>query len=157
MSIYSSPLLVKPDFSRPEYLTVTPHSAGWEHLSFSVIRLEKGESWQFDTAENELALTILGGSLDVRSNRGIWKCIGSRADVFHGMPTTLYLSRNTQFTVLAAYGGVEFACGWAAASRDYPARLVQPQEVASAVLWLCQGDAAAVTGQDISISGGEVM
>lgn len=129
MSIYSSPLLVKPDFSRPEYLTVTPQTAGWEHLSFSVIRLEKGESWQFDTAENELALTILGGSMDVRSNQGIWTCIGSRADVFHGMPTTLYLSRNTQFTVLAAYGVVEFACGWAAASRDYPACLVQPQEV----------------------------
>ena len=36
-------------------------------------------------------------------------------------------------------------------------RLVQPEEVASAVLWLCEGSAAAVTGQDISVSGGEVM
>ena len=36
-------------------------------------------------------------------------------------------------------------------------RLVRPEEVASAVLWLCEGSAAAVTGQDISVSGGEVM
>lgn len=36
-------------------------------------------------------------------------------------------------------------------------RLVQPQEVASCVLWLCSAEAGAVTGQDISVSGGEVM
>ncbi len=36
-------------------------------------------------------------------------------------------------------------------------RLVQPQEVADAVAWLCSAGAAAVTGQSISVSGGEVM
>ena len=36
-------------------------------------------------------------------------------------------------------------------------RLVQPDEVASAVLWLCEDSAGAVTGQGISVSGGEVM
>lgn len=36
-------------------------------------------------------------------------------------------------------------------------RLVQPQQVADAVAWLCGAGAAAVTGQSISVSGGEVM
>lgn len=36
-------------------------------------------------------------------------------------------------------------------------RLVQPDEVADAVAWLCGAGAAAVTGQAISVSGGEVM
>lgn len=36
-------------------------------------------------------------------------------------------------------------------------RLIRPQEVASAVLWLCSPDAAAVTGQAIPVAGGEVM
>jgi NAD(P)-dependent dehydrogenase (short-subunit alcohol dehydrogenase family) len=36
-------------------------------------------------------------------------------------------------------------------------RLVQPQEVADAVCWLCSDAAAAITGQSISVSGGEVM
>jgi 3-hydroxybutyrate dehydrogenase len=35
-------------------------------------------------------------------------------------------------------------------------RLVLPQEVAAAVLWLCGQDAGAVTGQSIAIAGGEV-
>ncbi len=36
-------------------------------------------------------------------------------------------------------------------------RLVQPQEVANAVAWLCLPGSEAITGQAISVSGGEVM
>ncbi len=36
-------------------------------------------------------------------------------------------------------------------------RIVQPAEVADAVAWLCADAAGAVTGQSISVSGGEVM
>ena len=36
-------------------------------------------------------------------------------------------------------------------------RLVQPQEVADAVLWLCGHSASAITGQSIAVAGGEVM
>lgn len=35
-------------------------------------------------------------------------------------------------------------------------RFVQPEEVAEAVLWLCSKGAASVTGQAISVSGGEI-
>lgn len=36
-------------------------------------------------------------------------------------------------------------------------RLVQPQEVADAVLWLCMNGASAMNGQSIAVAGGEVM
>lgn len=36
-------------------------------------------------------------------------------------------------------------------------RLVQPQEVADAVLWLCGKGANSMTGQSIAVAGGEVM
>lgn len=36
-------------------------------------------------------------------------------------------------------------------------RLVQPDEVADAVAWLCQPTASAITGQAIAVAGGEVM
>jgi 3-hydroxybutyrate dehydrogenase len=36
-------------------------------------------------------------------------------------------------------------------------RLIQPEEVAQVVVWLCRPAAASVTGQAIAIAGGEVM
>lgn len=36
-------------------------------------------------------------------------------------------------------------------------RLVQPDDVADAVAWLCSEGAASINGQQISVSGGEVM
>lgn len=41
--------------------------------------------------------------------------------------------------------------------RNPQGRVMKPQEVANAVLWLCLPGSEAITGQAISISGGEVM
>lgn len=40
-------------------------------------------------------------------------------------------------------------------ARNPQRRFVQPQEVADVVLWLCGGASASITGQAISVSGGE--
>ena len=36
-------------------------------------------------------------------------------------------------------------------------RFIQPEEFANTVIWLCQQETGSVTGQAISISGGELM
>jgi NAD(P)-dependent dehydrogenase (short-subunit alcohol dehydrogenase family) len=43
------------------------------------------------------------------------------------------------------------------ASGNPQGRLVQPEEVADAVAWLCRPQAAAMNGQAIAVAGGEVM
>lgn len=43
------------------------------------------------------------------------------------------------------------------ASGNPQRRLVRPQEVASAVAWLCTPGAAAMNGQSVAVAGGEVM
>ena len=41
--------------------------------------------------------------------------------------------------------------------KDVPmARLIQPEEVAAAVLYLCSADAGAVTGTAMTVAGGEI-
>ena len=42
-------------------------------------------------------------------------------------------------------------------SRNPQQRLVRPEEVANAVLWLCLPGAEAITGQAIAVAGGEVL
>jgi NAD(P)-dependent dehydrogenase (short-subunit alcohol dehydrogenase family) len=41
------------------------------------------------------------------------------------------------------------------AANNPQGRFIKPEEVADAVMWLCTGDSAAITGQAISVSGGE--
>ncbi|GJG95820.1 SDR family NAD(P)-dependent oxidoreductase [Cupriavidus pauculus] len=43
------------------------------------------------------------------------------------------------------------------AARNPQKRLVQPEEVADAVAWLCRPSSSAITGQAIPVAGGEVM
>jgi NAD(P)-dependent dehydrogenase (short-subunit alcohol dehydrogenase family) len=43
------------------------------------------------------------------------------------------------------------------ASANPQRRLVQPEEVANAVAWLCMPGAAAMNGQSVAVAGGEVM
>jgi NAD(P)-dependent dehydrogenase (short-subunit alcohol dehydrogenase family) len=43
------------------------------------------------------------------------------------------------------------------ASKNPQKRLVQPEEVANAVVWLCQPESGAMNGQAIAVAGGEVM
>jgi len=42
-------------------------------------------------------------------------------------------------------------------SRNPQKRMIQPEEVANAVTWLCLPGSEAITGQSIAIAGGEVM
>ena len=69
-------LVVKPD-SYPEepglLLNITPESAGWQYISFQVRTLAAGNSWRFETGDNELALVNLSGKYTVESNRKLGK------------------------------------------------------------------------------------
>ncbi|TFZ00857.1 SDR family oxidoreductase [Ramlibacter henchirensis] len=65
--------------------------------------------------------------------------------------------RESVANVVAKTGRSEADARKEFASGNPQQRIVQPQEVADAVRWLCSDGAAAITGQAISVSGGEVM
>ncbi|VVE56056.1 3-hydroxyacyl-CoA dehydrogenase [Pandoraea capi] len=64
--------------------------------------------------------------------------------------------RDAVANIVAKTGRSEDEARAELAKRNPQARLVQPQEVADAVLWLCQPGAASMTGQSIAVAGGEV-
>jgi NAD(P)-dependent dehydrogenase (short-subunit alcohol dehydrogenase family) len=57
--------------------------------------------------------------------------------------------------IVAATKRSEAEARSALAANNPQARFITPEEVASTVVWLCAGDSAAITGQAISVSGGE--
>jgi NAD(P)-dependent dehydrogenase (short-subunit alcohol dehydrogenase family) len=73
-----------------------------------------------------------------------------------GYTETEIITRGIE-TVMAKTGRSEAEARAEFESINPQKRLVQPHEVAAAVRWLCSSDARSVTGQCISVSGGEVM
>jgi NAD(P)-dependent dehydrogenase (short-subunit alcohol dehydrogenase family) len=65
--------------------------------------------------------------------------------------------RDSVANVVAKTGRAEADALAEFASSNPQQRVMQPGEVADAVRWLCSDGAAAITGQCISVSGGEVM
>jgi NAD(P)-dependent dehydrogenase (short-subunit alcohol dehydrogenase family) len=65
--------------------------------------------------------------------------------------------RESVANVVAKTGRSEAEALAGFASGNPQQRVMQPQEVADAVRWLCSDGASAITGQCISVSGGEVM
>lgn len=108
---------------------VTPQQAGWEMLEMEARRLQAGERFARQTAEREAALVALAGTLRVASDKGEWKRVGRRPSVFAGMPYALYLPRGTSFEVEALSPVAEFALCLAPAEKDFPPKLVTPEEV----------------------------
>lgn len=122
-------LLIHPDRTNQTYINVTPQSAGWEFLSFTAVKLNRNETWTRETKEEELALVILSGSVTIVTTDQTWEKVGTRKDVFSGMPTTLYISRNKSIEITALSRIVEFAVAWTQSSSDHPTKLIMPEEV----------------------------
>jgi NAD(P)-dependent dehydrogenase (short-subunit alcohol dehydrogenase family) len=59
--------------------------------------------------------------------------------------------------IVAKTGKSESDARAALVARNPQGRMVQPEEVASAVLWLCLPASGSITGQAIAVAGGEVM
>ncbi len=111
-------------------LSITPESAGWEHLSFQVRRLALGDSWTFNTRDNELVIVNLSGRFSIDSDRGRWTGFGDRASVFAGAGQVLYLPHHTHFTVTAEVAG-EFAVAWTPTDQDHQPFLTESGKVHS--------------------------
>lgn len=71
--------------------------------------------------------------------------------------TETEILRQSIANVMAKTGRSEAEARAEFAQSNPQRRMVQPQEVADAVQWLCSDAAASITGQSISVSGGEVM
>ncbi|MFL5955331.1 MAG: 5-deoxy-glucuronate isomerase [Gaiellaceae bacterium] len=100
---------------------VTPESAGWHHLSFGV---RKG-SFASATGETEIAVVPLAGHCRVEAEGDSWD-LGGRANVFAGLPSVLYLPRDTAYRVDTE--GEVAVCGARCERRREPA-LVRREDV----------------------------
>ena len=114
-----------------EMVGFTRQEAGWDYMTFTASRLLPGETLERTIVDEELALVWMGGRCIANWGAGE-QAIGSRANVFDGLPYTLYLPAGSHVTLRA-----ETVCELAACSVPSQAqlapRLITPNEVATSL------------------------
>jgi 5-deoxy-glucuronate isomerase len=121
---------LRPRPEGPIVHSVTPESAGWNFLSFMVVRLGPGEEYRHAGDGREMALVPLAGAGTARTD-GLSASL-TRRSVFDAMPDVVYVPPGVDLAV-STVDGFEFALGGAPAEGRYPARLVRPAEMRSEV------------------------
>ena len=117
--------LLRTDYSSTVQIDVTPQKAGWDYLSFQVIKLLKGETYTKETNDREFALVPLQGKATLAAGNESWDT--ERDGVFTQMPDVLYAPPGQKIEVTATTD-FEFAIGSAPAEGTYPVRLFRPDE-----------------------------
>ncbi len=123
-------LLVRPNSGNRRYHHFTAEDAGWSYLNFEARLLDNHETFSENTGENEYCIVLLGGNFKVSSDKGEWETRNGRKDVFSGIAHTLYLPRNTSFTLTAQTDNTDIAICRVATNEDHPPYLKQPEEAA---------------------------
>jgi 5-deoxy-glucuronate isomerase len=125
-----SALLLKPSGNTGEVVSVTQERAGWQTISLRLLRIEKSRRQVVSQPSEELALVMLAGQATVHAGEQKWECLGGRANVFAGMPHTLYLPLGTERVEIEALTTVcEVAVCGARANRKFPAAVIEPSAV----------------------------
>lgn len=127
-----SELLIRPNAIDPSgsgtLIEVTPETARWKYIGFSVRQLAAGESWEDDTRDHEACFVLLRGCVHVTWDGGRTEhVLGPRRSVFHSYPHAAYVPAGTRIRVTAQEGS-ELADCRAPSTATLPPRVIGPAE-----------------------------
>ena len=125
-----SKLLVKP--SPPDangrIHHVTPETAGWGHVGFSVHRLAAGQTLSLATGTREHCIVVLSGKVEARAGDVGFGVIGGRSSPFEPDPWSLYVPAGLTWSV-TAQGPCELAVCSAPGRPGRAPRVIAPRDV----------------------------
>ena len=117
---------IRPQPGPGRILDVTPESAGWDNVAFSVVELTASDPWSGVASDRETAIVPLSGSGRVRA--GEIDTPISRTSVFEELGRIVYLPPGTPYEI-ATQSSLIAAVGSAPAEGRYPARVFEPSEM----------------------------
>lgn len=109
---------------------ITPTSAGWRYVGFSLYRLRAGETAAAATADREVILVMIEGKAAIRGAERDWGVLGERMDVFEKSPPhCLYLPNGTDWKATAETDCTIAVCS-APGRGGHEARRIGPDGIA---------------------------
>lgn len=108
---------------------VSPQNSELRYVSLHVLQLDKGETFDGDSAQEEIALVVMSGRCTVRVSGIVWENVGGRRNVFEQPPHTVYIPCGTTYQVTAGDMPVEIAVGGARSDQAGRPFLITPDQV----------------------------
>ncbi|APC07508.1 5-deoxy-glucuronate isomerase [Neomoorella thermoacetica] len=100
-----------------------------EFMGFSLVKLGNQESHDNCSGSYEIALVILSGKATVTVDGQEFEQLGTRADIFSGRATTVYIPRDSQYRITALTDNFEAALCQVRTEKKYSPFVVPPEEV----------------------------
>ncbi|WP_199178708.1 5-deoxy-glucuronate isomerase, partial [Acidimangrovimonas sediminis] len=106
---------------------ITPESAGWRYVGFSLYRLRAGEAAAEATGTREVILVMVEGKARLEGAGQDWGVLGDRMDVFEKTPPhCLYLPNGSDWRAVAETDCVIAVCS-APGKGGHAARRIGPE------------------------------
>ena len=122
-------LLHRPFGAHGKVHEITPASAGWRYVGFSLYRLRPGEIASELTGEREVMLVMVEGKAAIAGAKRDWGVLGERMSVFEKIPPhCLYLPTGCKWTAEAKTDCVIAVCS-APGKGGHEARLIGPDGI----------------------------
>ncbi len=107
---------------------ITPQSAGWRYVGFETREMKRGAQATTQTGDREICIVILSGKARVKTGDFDSGVIGERADVFSGLPWSVYAPAHASVAI-EAVEDCELAICSAPAVGRFSARVIAPSDV----------------------------
>ena len=90
-------------------------------VNLQIIELKSGEVNEVMTDTNEICIVILSGkcSIDIDHGCYLWSGLGNRNNVFEGTPDSVYVSRDTDVSIVSESDNFRAAIVSTEASTQY--------------------------------------
>jgi 5-deoxy-glucuronate isomerase len=122
-------LLRHPTGTRGKVHEITPASAGWGYVGFTLYRLEPGDVAEEVTGETEVILVIVEGKATVQAAGKDWGEMGERMDVFEKTaPHCLYVPNGENWRAVATTACTIGVCK-APGKGNHPASRLGPEGI----------------------------
>lgn len=125
-----SPLLRRPQAAAGKIHDITPASAGWSYVGFSLYRLAPGERAAESTGDREVILVLVEGRATITGAGGDFGELGGRLSVWEKTPPhAVYLPGGQDWAAVATTDCTLAVCS-APAKGAYPAQVIGPAGIA---------------------------
>lgn len=108
---------------------ITDRNSKVAYAEADMLKLRDGGEYKIDEKGKEFALVVLYGTITVKGEGFLFENVGTRKTVFDGVGETVYVGKNTEFTVTAVGGDAKICVAKAPADKYIKPQVLRTADI----------------------------